>query len=123
MFASLVTDALEMAIAKRNPGPGLIHHSDRGVQYASAAFQAILKEHDYSGSMSRKGDCWDNAVAESFFKTLKIELIHGHGYSSRDEVRLEIFEYIEVFYNRQRKHSSNGYLSPFEYEKEMLKNV
>ena len=94
MFASLVTDALEMAIAKRDPGPGLIHHSDRGVQYASDAFQSILEAHDYRGSMSRKGDCWDNAVAESFFKTLKAELIHRCRYSSRDEARLEIFEYI-----------------------------
>ena len=121
MFASLVTDALEMAIANRNPGPGLIHHSDRGVQYASDAFQKILKEHNYRGSMSRKGDCWDNAVAESFFKTLKVELIYGRHYASRDAARLEIFEYIEVFYNRQRKHSSNGYLSPFVYEQEMQK--
>lgn len=123
MFASLVTDALEMAIAKRNAGPGLIHHSDRGVQYASDAFQAILQEHDYRGSMSRKGDCWDNAVAESFFKTLKTELIRERRYLSREEARLEIFEYIEVFYNRQRKHSSNGYLSPFKYEQEMRKDT
>ncbi len=121
MFASLVTDALEMAIAKRDPGSGLIHHSDRGVQFASGAFQSILEEYDFRGSMSRKGDCWDNAVAESFFKTLKAELIRVSRYSSRDEARLDIFEYIEVFYNRQRKHSSNGYLSPFMYEQEMRK--
>lgn len=123
MFASLVTDALEMAIAKRDPDPGLIHHSDRGVQYASDAFQTILEEHDYRGSMSRKGDCWDNAVAESFFKTLKAELIRERRYSTRDEARFEIFEYIEVFYNRQRKHSANGYLSPFTYEQEMRKTI
>lgn len=123
MFASLVTNALEMAIVKRNPGPGLIHHSDRGVQYASEAFQKILKENGYKGSMSRKGDCWDNAVAESFFKSIKTELIDHHQFSSREEARLEIFEYIEVFYNRQRKHSSNGYLSPFKYEAEWLKSA
>ena len=97
MFASLVTDALEMAITKRNPNPGLIHHSDRGVQYASGAFQTMLREHEYRGSMSRKGDCWDNAVAESFFKTLKTELYYGDRYPTRDEARLAIFEYIEVF--------------------------
>jgi putative transposase len=121
MFATLVTDALEMAIAKRNPVAGLIHHSDRGVQYASATFQKVLEEHECLGSMSRKGDCWDNAVAESFFKTLKAELIYHRHYLSRDEARLEIFEYIEVYYNRQRKHSSNGYLSPFKYEEKWLK--
>ena len=121
MFAPLVTDALEMAIASRNPEAGLIHHSDRGVQYASEAFQAILEEHGYLGSMSRKGDCWDKAVAESFFKTLKAELVNHRYYLSRDEARLEIFEYIEVYYNRQRKHSSNEYLSPFKYEEEWLK--
>lgn len=120
MFATLVTDALEMAIVNRQPEAGLIHHSDRGVQYASAAFQSILEKHEYLGSMSRKGDCWDNAVAESFFKTLKAELINHRHYLSRDEARLEIFEYIEVYYNRQRKHSSNGYLSPFKYEEKWL---
>ncbi len=121
MFASLVTDAFNMAIRKRSPAPGLIHHSDRGVQYASDAFQQILSANGYLGSMSRRGDCWDNAVAESFFKTLKAELIYHRRYQTRDEARLEIFDYIEVYYNRQRKHSTNGYLSPVNYEEEWLK--
>ena len=121
MFASLVTDAFNMAIRKRSPAPGLIHHSDRGVQYASDAFQQILSVKGYRGSMSRRGDCWDNAVAESFFKTLKAELIYHCRYQTRDEARLEIFDYIEVYYNRQRKHSTNGYLSPVNYEKKWLK--
>ena len=116
-----MTDAFNMAIRKRSPAPGLIHHSDRGVQYASDAFQQILSVKGYRGSMSRRGDCWDNAVAESFFKTLKAELIYHCRYQTRDEARLEIFDYIEVYYNRQRKHSTNGYLSPVNYEKKWLK--
>jgi transposase InsO family protein len=110
-----------MSIRKRSPAPGLIHHSDRGVQYASDAFQQILSVKGYRGSMRRRGDCWDNAVAESFFKTLKAELIYHCRYQTRDEARLEIFDYIEVYYNRQRKHSTNGYLSPVNYEKKWLK--
>jgi putative transposase len=98
-------------------GLGLTHHSDRGVQYASNEFQALLKTKEIQCSMSRKGDCWDNAVAESFFHTLKVELIHGETYNTRQEAKMAIFEYIEVFYNRQRCHSSLGYLSPYEYEK------
>ena len=121
MFASLVTDAFNMAIRKRSPAPGLIHHSDRGVQYTSDAFQKILSVKGYRGSMSRRGDCWDNAVAESFFKTLKAELIYHCRYQTRDKARLEIFDYIEVYYNRQRKHSTNGYFSPVNYEKKWLK--
>ena len=123
MFAKLVADALNMAITTRNPEPGLIHHSDRGSQYASGAFRAILNEYGFKGSMSRKGDCWDNSVAESFFKTLKTELIYDQHYATREEARLDIFEYIEVYYNRQRKHSSNGYLSPFNYEQQWSKAV
>ena len=96
---------------------GLIHHSDRGVQYASNEFQALLKTNGIQCSMNRKGDCWDNAVAESFFHTLKVELIHGKTYITRQEAKTAIFEYIEGFYNRQRRHSYLGYLSPDEDEK------
>jgi transposase InsO family protein len=113
----LVMKALNMAILNGTLKPGLIHHSDRGVQYASNEFQALLKVHGIECSMSRKGDCWDNAVAESFFHTLKVELIHGKTYDTRKEARTAIFEYIEGFYNRQRRHSYLGYLSPDEYEK------
>jgi putative transposase len=120
MTSKLVTDALRMAIAKRRPEPGLIVHSDRGAQYASVAFQDLLKANGYRSSMSRKGDCWDNAVAESFFKTLKSELTYHRRYQSRAQARTEIFEYIEVYYNRQRKHSTNGYMSPVNYEQQWL---
>ena len=113
----LVIDALNMAIKNGGLKSGLIHHSDRGVQYASNEFQALLKTHGIQCSMSRKGDCWDNAVAESFFHTLKVELIHGKTYNTRQEAKTAIFEYIEGFYNRQRRHSYLGYLSPDEYEK------
>ena len=112
--------ALNMGIKNGCFESGLIHHSDRGVQYASNEFQALLKTKEIQCSMSRKGDCWDNAVAESFFHTLKVELIHGKTYNTRQEAKTAIFEYIEVFYNRQRRHSYLGYLSPDEYEK---KNV
>ena len=113
----LVIDSLNMAILDVDLKPGLIHHSDRGVQYASNEFQALLKNHEIRCSMSRKGDCWDNAIAESFFHTLKVELIHGEIYNTLQEVRMAIFEYIEVFYNRQRRHSYLGYLSPIDFEK------
>lgn len=113
----LVIDALNMAIKNSNPGSGLVHHSDRGVQYACKAFQALLKAYGIQCSMSRKGDCWDNAVAESFFHTLKVELIHDRKYNTRQEALADIFEYIEVFYNRQRRHSYLGYLTPAEFEK------
>lgn len=113
----LAIDALTMAVQNSHRKPGLIHHSDRGVQYASNEFQAVLKTYGIPCSMSRKGDCWDNAVAESFFHTLKVELIHGKIYNTRQEARTAIFEYIEVFYNRQRRHSHLGYLSPVDFEK------
>ena len=112
----LVINALNMAIWNGHPGRGLIHHSDRGVQYASNAFQGLLKTCAIQCSMSRKGDCWDNAVAESFFHTLKVELLHGKVYDTRQEAKTAIFEYIEVFYNRQRRHSYLGYLSPADFE-------
>ncbi len=114
----LAMDALNMALKNECLKSGLIHHSDRGVQYASNEFQSLLKAHAIQCSMSRKGNCWDNAVAESFFHTLKVELIHGKFYKTRQEAKTAIFEYIEVFYNRQRRHSYLGYLSPVEFEKQ-----
>lgn len=112
----IVIDALEMAIAARNPAPGLIHHSDRGVQYACGDCQKVIKRTGMRPSMSRKGDCWDNSVAESFFSTLKKELVWRTKFETREHARREIFEFIEVFYNRQRMHSYLGYLSPVEFE-------
>lgn len=116
MKASLVNDALNMAIWKRRPEEGLLVHSDRGSQYASTSFQGLLKQHDYRCSMSRKGNCWDNAPSESFFHTLKTELTHHEDFKTREEAKQVIFEYIEVFYNRVRLHSSNDYMSPVDYE-------
>ena len=113
---SLVLDALEMALRGRSPGPGLIHHSDRGSQYASGDYQALLEAQQMICSMSRRGNCWDNAPVESFFSTLKRELVHHCRYQTRAEARAELFEYIEVWYNRRRRHSSLGYQSPAEYE-------
>ncbi len=112
----LVLEALEMAITTRRPGPGLLHHSDRGVQYACDEYQRLLAGEDMVVSMSRKGDCWDNAVVESFFSTLKQELVYRRKFSDRDEARTAIFRYIEGFYNRRRLHSTLGYLSPMDYE-------
>ena len=112
----LVKDALLMAIENRKPEPGLIHHTDQGIQYTSRDYQAILKAHDMIPSMSRKGNCHDNAVAESFFSHLKNELIYHRDYSDRNEARAAIFDYIEVFYNRQRHHQTLGYKTPVEYE-------
>ncbi len=115
----LVLDALRMAIQDRHPPPKLIFHSDRGSQYASDDFRKLLFRHGMVCSMSRKANCWDNAVAESFFGSLKTELVHHEDFQTRDDARLAIFEYIEVFYNRQRRHSTLGYLSPVDYEKTM----
>jgi putative transposase len=112
----LVMRALNMAIKKGDMKPGLLHHSDRGVQYACRDFRALLEANGIECSMSRKGDCWDNAVAESFFHTLKVELIHDQNYKTRLQAQADIFEYIEVFYNRQRRHSYLDYLSPVEFE-------
>lgn len=112
----LVLDALKMALRGRSPAPGLIHHSDRGSQYASADYQALLEAQQMVCSMSRRGNCWDNAPVESFFSTLKRELVHHRRYQTRAEARAEIFEYIEVWYNRRRRHSSLGSKSPVEYE-------
>lgn len=116
MKADLVGDALSMAIDRRRPRPGLLHHSDRGVQYASDDYQKLLGDHGMRPSMSGKGDCWDNAVAESFWGTLKSELVNHEHYATHQQARASIFEYIEVFYNRQRLHSSIGYQSPEAFE-------
>jgi transposase InsO family protein len=113
---TLTLDALGMALRTRCPEPGLLHHSDRGVQYASADYQSQLRERSIICSMSRKGDCWDNAVAESFFSTLKAELVQRTDYVSRSQARASVFEYIEVFYNGRRRHSALGYVSPVEHE-------
>ena len=119
MSAELACDALRMAIVTRLPfEQALLAHSDRGSQYASRAHQQILTAFGISCSMSRKGDCWDNAVVESFFATLKKELTHHTPFETREQARREIFDYIEVFYNRVRLHSTLGYLSPYEFEQQ-----
>jgi len=112
----LVTEALRMAYNSRKPAPGLIFHSDRGVQYASAAVRSFLSGHGFLQSMSGKGNCYDNAYAESFFHTLKTELIYQNNYQTREDAKQDIFEYIEVFYNRKRRHSALDYLSPEQFE-------
>ncbi len=114
--AAIVIDALNMAIARRSPQAGLIHHSDRGVQYASGEFREILDSLGIESSMSRTGNCYDNAAKESFFHTLKTDLVHHEHYRTRDEARASVFEYIEAFYNRQRIHSTLDYCSPVEFE-------
>jgi putative transposase len=116
MTAALVCNALDAAVRLRHPKPGLIFHSDRGSQYASHAFRRRLWRHQMRQSMSRKGDCWDNAVAESFFATFKKELVRDAVFDTRSQVRGEVFEYIEVFYNRQRAHSLLGYATPNAFE-------
>ena len=120
MKAKLVNDALLMALWKRKPDKDLIWHTDRGSQYASDSHRTILKEHHIIQSMSRKGNCWDNAVSESFFHTLKTELTHHCQFQTREEAKQAVFEYIEVFYNRERLHSANGYLSPVDYEEQQI---
>lgn len=112
MSADIVVDALTMAWFRRRPAPGLIHHSDRGSQYASGVFQDKLAEYGMICSMSRKGNCWDNAPTESFFNSLKNERVHGTRYATREAATADLFDYIEVFYNRSRRHSSLGYASP-----------
>jgi transposase InsO family protein len=112
----LVAESLAMAIKRRRPSKGLIHHSDRGSTYASEAYRELLYRHGMLSSMSRKRDCWDNAVAESFFSNLKNELTYWKTFSNREQARKAIFEYIEVFYNRQRMHQTLDYLTPEEAE-------
>jgi transposase InsO family protein len=111
--------ALRMAREARRPAPGLIHHSDRGSQYTSGPYRAELAAHGMLASMSRKGDCYDNAVAESFFSTLEFELLMKHDWHTREEARRAIFRYIETWYNRKRRHSTLGYVSPAEYEQQL----
>ncbi|HEY8341488.1 MAG TPA: IS3 family transposase [Calditerricola sp.] len=114
--AELVVDAVTMAVRRRRPGPGLIHHSDHGAQYTSLAFTRRLEALGIAGSMGSVGDTLDNAVAESFYATLQTELLDRQTWASRDQLRIAIFEYVEGFYNRRRRHSALGYLSPYEYE-------
>lgn len=114
----LTEDALTMALTARRPGPGVLHHTDRGSQYAAGDYRALQATHGMACSMSRVGDCWDNAVAESFFATLKRELADDADWATRDDARTAVFEYIEVWYNRQRRHSSLGYVSPVAYEQQ-----
>lgn len=113
----LVVDALALAVERRLPGAGLLAHSDRGSQYASDHYQLLLSRHGITCSMSRRADCWDNAPMESFFASLKKELVHDADFATRAQARAEIVEYIEVFYNTKRRHSSLGYVSPAVYER------
>ncbi len=126
---ALVVNALRSALCRRHPAPGLLHHSDhakrdlrsdRGSQYASGDFQALLSEQDILCSLRRRGNCWDNAPVESFFGTLKQELVNRCRFPTREVARQEVFSYIEVWYNRQRRHSSLGYASPAEFERRAL---
>jgi putative transposase len=116
MRTELVTQALAMAICQRQPAAGLIMHTDRGSQYGAESYRQLLTQHGMQPSMSRQGNCWDNAVAESFFHTLKTELIYWEDFKTHEQAQTVVFEYIEVFYNRQRCHSANGYLAPLAYE-------
>ncbi len=116
-------DALGMALKGRRPAGGMLHHSDRGSQYASQEYQQLLAAHGILSSMSRSGNCWDNAVAESFFATLKLELVYQTQWRTREEARSALFEYLELFYNRQRRHSALGYLSPNQFEQHHVISV
>ena len=120
MAADIVTDALTMAWFRRKPAPGLLHHSDRGSQYASHVFQDKLKEYGMICSMSRKGNCWDNAPTESFFNSLKNERVHGSRYETRAEATADLFDYIEPFYNRKRRHSTLGHKSPEQFLRDWI---
>lgn len=122
LHADITLDALRMALWRRRPLAGLIHHSDRGVQYACGEYQRALAAQQIRCSMSRKGDCWDNAVAESFFATLEWELIERSDWHTRREAERDIFNYIEVWYNRERRHSTLGYLSPADYEAQLTQS-
>lgn len=120
MTATLVNDAITMAIWRRKPGKGLIWHTDRGSQYCSKSHRNILKDHGIIQSMSRKANCWDNATSESFFSTLKRELVATSNFANQTQAAAAIFEYIEVFYNKIRAHSTIGYLAPTEFEENKL---
>jgi transposase InsO family protein len=121
MRTELVSDALAMALAHRRPDPGLIYHSDQGSQFVSLAFGQQARAAGIAQSMGSRGDCFDNAVAESFFATIKKELIHRRSWPTKAELRTEVFDYIEVFYNRQRRHSTLGQRSPADYETSTLR--
>ena len=123
MRSELVEKALKMAIRQRSVEPGLIFHSDRGSQYAGKDYQELLQNYGILPSMSRKGDCWDNAVAESFFATIKRELINRAVWINQKNLRMAVYEYVEVFYNRRRRHSTNGNLCPSEYESIYFNNA
>ncbi len=116
LTAALPLGALERALAHRRPAPGLLHHSDRGMQYACTAYQMVLQRHGIVSSMSRRGDCWDNAVVESFFHSLKVERLHERRFVTPEQVEAEVSDYIERFYNRQRRHSTLGHVSPVVFE-------
>ena len=116
LTGELAEHALLMALTARQPRAGLLYHSDRGSQYAATRYQHLLTTHGITPSMSRTGNCWDNACVESFFGTLKRELVYHRHYATRDEATQDIFEYIEVFYNRKRRHSTLGYDTPAEFE-------
>jgi transposase InsO family protein len=122
MRAELVTQALAMATSQRQPAAGLIMHTDRGSQYGADSYRQFLTQHGIQPSMSRKGNCWDNAVAESFFHTLKTALIYLEDFDTHEQAQTAVFAYIEVFYNRQRCHSANGYLAPLAYEQVLKAN-
>lgn len=119
MREGLVLDALDMAVGQREVTAGMLLHSDRGVQYRGNEYQEALQNYGISCSMSRKGNCWDNAVMESFFSRFKVELVYAESFKTVEDARTEIFEYIEMFYNRKRRHSSLGYVSPHEYEQQL----
>ena len=118
MTTQLVTDALMMAVWRRGRPEALLHHSDRGSQYTSESFQRLLAELGITMSMSRTGNCWDNSAMESFYSSLKTERVKGRTYRTRAEARADVFDYIERFYNTKRRHSTLGYISPMEYEKQ-----
>lgn len=122
MRSDLVVDALQMAIARRQPAPGLIHHSDQGSQFVSLAFGQAAAKPGVARSMGSRGDCYDNAVAETFFATLKKELVHRRSWPDREQLRREVFDYIEIFYNQTRRHSTLGMLSPAAYEQDQARS-
>jgi transposase InsO family protein len=117
LLTKLVADALTMVLQQRRPPKGVIHHSDRGSQYCSDAYQALLTKYGFICSMSGKGNCYDNAVMESFYHTLKVELVYGQRYLTRGEAQTAVFDYVEIFYKRQRLHSSLDYQTPEAFER------
>ena len=119
----LVLDAFQQALWRRRPGPGIIFHSDRGVQYACMAFSYLLQQHKFIQSISGKGNCYDNAVAESFFHSLKTELVYFETYYTLEDARNNVFEYIEMYYNRTRPHSTLNYCSPVQFEQRWTNTI